>query len=379
MLSSNESKADDWSANQHFLNGYYSYLFKYYGACADEIFQSLEDSFEDLNKGELYLAVCQAQLNLNRAAAYHIDRVNASVLTVSDKILYDQFKVRLENELNQLSDFSFSLFPFYGSINYISDSNINSGPVASGNFSGSFYGLSTQLENQTWKLRLAGQNLVFSSSAGATTNQLQMIIGVDHGLSRDFILKAKSLFLHSTSSSIGTGWIEGLGFDLGLTSWLRVQVDYTLSVYPSLSIGSLSLSEITGAVQFNLLSNYSNQLVLNVGSQSIFPSSTMGVDPASNFSMKSLYDRYFLKLASQWSFFGFELGGWVGEEAFGVRNDGNLVYASFEDHLYGWNLGINIIPDPSWGIQFSFLREGLAVSNLNFVTNSFYGGIFLKL
>jgi hypothetical protein len=394
-------------ADSQFLVGYLNLKEQRYAACADLMFAAIQGGVSLEDRARLYLSYCQWKLGSKDLAAYHFIKVNESEISGGDAPLYKQLKRTFQKEIDEATGLHTWVSPFGGALFYGStgttaaaSSAVYSSPPPSGqngpppsnnsnssnngtssNAAGYLFGLNMDFILQSWQLTASLQYMSLGEQSSTNSTQLEGLVNLEKTFSPWISARVRGIDLSSTGSSFNSGWVGSAGFNLYPSEAFKLSFDFYNSQYSNTSIGAITLNQLSVLALWKFAHDGTNWFGLEVESESIVPnSSAVGVQYASTgFTVESFYQRTALRLIANLGTVEFSAGGWSGREAFGIRSAGMAVYTTTEEHHYGWMVGMVVYPEPSWGLNLSFLQEGLTVSQLNTTTGCLYGGLFFRI
>lgn len=361
-------------AEARFLLGYQAYLSKNYGLCADDFFQALELE-EPLNhKARFYLAVCQYKLGLKQNAAFHISKINSRFLSASDRRILTILKNSLVRETRKLNPGQIFLYPYLGGIFY---------SPGAGKSAGMFFGLYSDITNNYWKFSLGIEQLSLSLLNVKTTyTQTQGLLGLARTFESSFETRGKAIYISNPLSTSGGILVLSVGSAYSPWSYSRLSLDLFYSHYPASSLGVIRAFQVSNFVEQGLLSKANLSASIRFGFQSIFSSSDLTTDSTasitSGFTRRSYYQRISMDLMTTFSNWILSGGVWGGTEAFGIRNEGAIVYSALEEHRSGWNI-YSHYSSFNLGFRLTFSQEGLSIRNSDVTINTICGTIYWML
>ena len=345
-------------AENHFLVGYQAYLQRNYEVCAGQLLQA-----DDLKAGlearaKLYLAACQEKLGYRAAAAANVDQVEAGKLAKEDRTVYDELKTSLRKELDEVGRPVFVLMPFAGTMQYAGTGNTKD--------SGQFFGGFASAAYRAWTLRLGVESdtITLASFLKSTSDYTQTGKHVD--LARWFGSSFELRLGYSSISASDKG-LDGISaMHVGGTYYPGVNHRLTMrgdsSTYPNATLGNLQTKEITAAYAYRVLSGASYSLWAQGTGESVSTTADKSTDTITKFALRSSYLRYAGDLNLTIRSFEASAGAWSGNEAFGIRDDGFVIYNSLEEHTGGWNLGLAFHFTKAVSAKVSTASESYTVS-----------------
>lgn len=355
-------------SDQHFLAGYQAYLDKSYGECADEIYKVVEagGSAAKLARPRLYLAFCQTKLGLNAAAAVHLREVSAFDIQPQEKEMLVILEKKLRNEIAELSRVYYTFYPYGGGMTFSPGYNRKSA---------SFIGLYVEILAQSWKFTLGMEKLSFTLLPSFLSFvQVQSVLGIQKTFS-EMEVHAKGIYLYGDTLSQDSIRILGLGVSsaLGQERATRVYVDGYYSYYPNSLLGPLTNIQLNLALEKAVTRSEDFEVWVKLGSQTIVSSSPLTTDAATGFERKPFYERVFGELNFKASELTWGGSAGVGGEAFGIRNEGAVVYSAFEYHALSFGAYLGYVFSPTLSIKATYSHEEFFVGPNTFAADTIFG------
>jgi len=315
-------------AEGHYLIGYQSYLTRQFGMCADQ-FYLVDTPDSQLNRrAKLLLAYCQKALGLRAAAASVIYSVRKEAFLSWEGKMYHDLSQSLKAEIADLQQIHGSIVPY---------SAFGSFSPGSSKVAFSLVGAAGALTYFDWGFTLGGEylNMQLQSPQSSGYTQEQFSFGVFNNLSPQWTVRANGTFISTTLTAYAAN-VFGGGITWSGSSGAALDVEFERSNYPNISLGALTVNQVTPTLSQVLWSSGTVWLKAGIAAELIFPSAPLTQDLATQFVLKSSYQRYVLDTSFHWDDWLFQVQGWTGSEAFGVRNQGSLVYNALEEHKFGW-------------------------------------------
>jgi hypothetical protein len=353
-----------------YLVGYQAYLEKNYALCADEFYQATLLSSPIENKARLFLAFCQEKLGLNLAAAYQLDQLSETDFSGQDLEMYLHLARKLKTELSSLNAVYYSFLPYLGQVSY--DANANKS-------TGTYYGGFGSLDYKTWGFFLNAEKLKMSfRNSTSGYDQTQLTAGIAKMLTDQWLAHMNAVFISASDSNYNSIQIFGGGLGYYITSMTRLTLDYYNSNYPQFTLGALKSHQFNLSVDQYFLKNPSVSLWIQLLVESIFASAPLQTDSISGFTLKSNYNRFAIDVELLTGLFQFGVTGWVGSEAFGVRNQGIVVFNALEEHRMGWSGSLMLHFSKEFSVKGTVMQETFVVSGPEIKSSGFFGGMFFR-
>lgn len=350
----------------HYLLGYQAYLDKNYGECADENYKVVEAGIGPVTKAKFYLAFCQVKLGLLQLAAYNIQDVDPHDFNPQEKQLYIKLKEKLEPYIADLSRIYFTLYPYGGGISFAPGYSRKSG---------SFFGLYSDIFAQSWKFTVGIERLSFVLTPPFSSFvQFQTLLGIQKTFG-DLEAHARGIYIHGDIPSQDGIFIYGFGLSsyLGQERAGRIYVDGYYSSYPNSTLLPLSVFQLNLAIERAIVRSEDFEVSIKVGSQTIYATSPLTIDTATGFVRSSFYERGSGELNFKASkvLWGASIG--FGTEAFGVRNDGAVVYSGFEEHQLGIGGYAGYTLSDTLSIRGTYQHEQFVVGKFPYSADTIFG------
>ncbi len=362
------------SQEYHFLSGYDALLNKSYIVCATEM-ESIKDSIHSMpiafqKRTLLYMTYCNERLGYRKYAASILNRIENSNLSQSDQLLLKNLKNSLKEELDDINQIHVWFFPYSGYISYNPQLTYHSARI---------YGAYGGLTYQGWGLSAGVENLTLNlTPTPIPYSQLMWNITLNEPLGDAWSLREYWTQIKASGTALNSGNILGLGITYTPASSTSLEFDFNGSSYPGLSIGPITVLETTVGLRQTLMSTSGFSLEIYLASETIVPQSQKQVDPISGFTLQSFYERGSLSLRAYLSSLQFGINGWYGNEVFGVRNQGALVYNALQTFEYGyggysqWDLFSGL------GFKISIAKEAFSNTQQKMVSTTYLGGLFVN-
>jgi len=350
-----------------FLQGYQSYLEKNYSLCADQLFSTL--AFEDKfgNQARLYLAACQEKLELRNLAAYHLGLVHSPGLSRSDQDLFKKLKEAVKEEYSNLYDFKATLFPYYGRGTFSAGGSKQSSQ---------FYGAYGNFRYQDWNGFVAGESIHFAMNNGLPSYaQTQVTLGAGVWAAKSLQVHLNGAFQSATVAEYSQGRMLGGGVNYQITALTTLGLDYFYSSFPNLTFGSSGVHQANVSVGQYLFSRPQFSLRTQLLVQTVLPAAQPGTDSTTGFVLKSNYQRYALDVEFSTQLLQGDLMGWLGTEAFGVRNEGLILFNTLEEHRGGWSASLGFRVLESLTVRGLVSQEFFVVGGPQIIGTSYGGGL----
>jgi hypothetical protein len=376
IYSSPASSEETSNADFHFLFGYQDMLQKRYGASADHFYQAVKGSTNStiLNRSILYLGLSQSKLGNKNGAAFNAAYVDEDNLTGTDVELFKQLKNFLGSLYTQAHDAKVLATNLNDQINVwvLPYAGTSSYSALSLKDTASFYGVYGLIAKKDWSLSLSGEkfNLSFKDTTPAYTQ-------TQAGFSINKLIGSGNLTLRYTqitSDSTEQSGIKVLGIGLGnwLTESTRFTLDYYNSSYPNSTLGSLTVDEVSTAIEQTFLNTPEYTFWAKLGDQALLAKAASISDKTSFISNK-IYNRLFFDLNFRVLQFVSGFSVWQGTEAFGVRNDGNLIYSGTEEHIGGYSANLSYIFNLSSKLQLTYMKEKISIDSIKSESTTLIG------
>ena len=365
--------AGDFSnAEIHFLQAYQARVNGDWAGCADEAFQAAEAAEKEnefawalASRSRLYLADCQSRLGAKGLAAFHIRQIDEERLSSVDKKIYNHLIRLLNHEIEEQERLWITLYPYYGVLSFSSNAS---------KVSGNFFGTYADFIQEGWKVSVGAEKLGLSFGVATSSySQILALLGVNKLLKEGGDLHIKTVYIGSDYRLQDTIWVFNGGFSVWPGSLTKLTFDAFLSLYPNSPLGKMSIPQGSITLEQWLYSNPEFEAGFKLGSHTEFPAAVNTSDATTGFTLRSLYERVTLDLQLRVSILRIGGGYWLGSEAFGVRNDGGLVYSDLEEHQSGWNSYVRVSPSPDWFAQVYFMHDYYAVGTTHSSINALYG------
>lgn len=135
------------------------------------------------------------------------------------------------------------------------------------------------------------------------------------------------------------------------------------------------MDQINGTFDQRLWSDSSTLLNVQFLLGIILPTAGSNYDSSSYFSLQSRYQRLGVDLELRADAWQWGVLGWWGSEAFGVRNQGTLIYNALETHQFGWTAKMGYQFTPSNSVQCVFSQESFLAYGVNSLSSTFLLGM----
>lgn len=376
ISSSTASSEENSNADFHFLFGYQDMLQKRYEASADHFYQALKGSTNPtiLNRSILYLGRSQAKIGNKNGAAFNAAYVIEEDLEGTDVELFKRLKKFLGNYYTQAHDakvlatnlkkkINIWVLPYFGTSSY---------SALSLKDTASFFGAYGLIAIKDWSLSLSGEkfNLSFKDTTPAYTQ-------TQAGFSINKLIGSGNLTLRYTqitSDSTDQSGIKVIGIGLGnwLTDTTRFTFDYYNSKHPNSLLGSLSVDEVSTAIEHTFFNYPEYTLWAKLGDQALLAKAA-SISDKTSFIRNKIYNRLFLDFNLRVLQFVSGFSVWQGTEAFGVRNDGNLIFSGIEEHIGGYSAYLSYIFNLSSKLQFTYMKEQISVDSIKSESSTLIG------
>jgi hypothetical protein len=365
LFSANIFAEEILDSDLHYILGYQAFLSQSYGECADQFYLSLnsENSNRTHNAARLYLSLCQAKIGNKSFATYNMARIDPYFFTPDQKLYYGRMKKYLGKDLDKAkweieyyekiyNKLTVLFLPYYGLISYTETSIKDKA---------NFYGVYGMFGKGDWSGILGAEqfNLQLKNDVPSYT-QTQGFGSISKTFDK---VNAVSL-RYSTISSPQTNQsginTYGLGYSRWATDHYKFYLDGFFSIYPNSDLGSLKVSQLIFTNEYWFKSNSEFDCWSKFGIQSLYPSAPSIADDSS-FIKSKLYNRYFAELNVRVQKFIYGINGWKGDEVFGVRNDGALIFSGIEKHLGGYNYNFSYLFNTHSKLQLTYMKEIIQV------------------
>ncbi|MBI2711355.1 MAG: hypothetical protein HYX41_00635 [Bdellovibrio sp.] len=359
-------------AQYHFLIGYHAYLENNYGECAEENYRVVLLESGPVDRAKVYLAFCQFQLGMKQAAAFNIKDVEAYEVAPQEKEMLVVLKKKLAKEIEAQDRVFYTIYPYGG------------GMLFSPGYSkvtGDFFGLYADVAIHSWKFSAGFENLSFILAPPATNyNQGQLLLGLQKGfLESEY--HARGIYIFSPSLENSGILTLGLGMSqfLDIDRETRFLADFYYSAYPNSVLVNLMALQLNVALERVLTKSEDFEVWFKLGSETIYSQSALTRDVVSGFVRQPLYERGFAELnfKSGDATWGGSIG--YGSEAFGVRNDGAIIYSAYENHQFSATAYAAYSVTDYLSLRANYAHEQLLVGTSTFTMDTFSGMITFGL
>ena len=364
----NVSAEEILDSDIHYLLGYQAFLTQSFGECADQFYLSLasENSERTHNAARLYLSLCQAKLGNKSFAIYNMARTNPYFFNQDQKIYFSRMKKYLGKDLDRAiweieyyekiyNKVTVMFLPYFGLISYTE---------ASVKDKANFYGMYGMIGKGDWSGILGAEQFNLSlKNEVPSYNQTQAFASV----SKIFQSKNALSFRYSSMTSPQTDQSGISMYSLGYSRWFtdhyKFYIDSFLSSYPNNNLGSMNVTQATITNEYWFKSNLEFDCWTKFGLQSLYPSAP-SIQDDSSFIKSKIYNRYFAELNVRVQKFIYGVNGWKGDEVFGVRNDGALIFSGIEKHLGGYNYNLSYLLGTHSKFQLTYMKEIIQVDSI---------------
>lgn len=355
-----------------YLLGYQDFISGHFAEAADHFFLATksEDNEVKLNKARLFLALSQAKLRNKVNSAFNAATVKSDLLDVRERELFKRLKYYLgiyfETAYNnkiaaeELAEKTFVWFlPYAGSSTYSAESQKETA---------FFYGMTGLIARQSWAMSLGGEkfNLKFKNGLQDYT-QTQGAFSFTGVLENATTISARFTNISSNLSTQDGIKVYGLGSSFWPSSSLKMNVDFFYAAHPQSELGAMSVSQASTHLDYWIFSNAEYEWWLRLGDQVGKPNAR-DIQKGTSFIKNKFYNRVFGEVNFRVDHFILGASYWLGNEYFGIRNEGNLIFSATEEHIGGMSAYAAYMMNKNDKFQVNMMKENLSVDGI--VSNS---------
>ncbi len=359
-----------------FLAAFDAYLRDLYLICSQEL-ESIKDDLDKLppkiqNRAMLYHSYCQEKLKDNVYAASLLIQVDDSTLRRVDKNIYDTLATNLEVEIQKLTKAHVWFYGYFGQGSF--------SPVKTEK-SASLYGFYGGYSRFSWGLGFGVEHYKLKSppTNSAHSYAQDMVNFSGHKiLSKKTTLRGYTSKITAKRSAGVSGAVYGLGSTFTFSPLTILKVDLSYSAYPSSALGYLSASQGSVSIDQRLHTGATTNVNLNAIYEIIMATAKHKTDPTTGFKLKSQYQRWGVGLLAAGKLV--ELGGnyWMGNEAFGVRNQGTQVYNALRNYISGYGIQASFHVKPYCTLKLQASDETYEVTTKKIKALTYIGGLLFN-
>jgi len=364
------------TAEVDFLLGYQDFLNNHYDLAADKFYSVVLDKFSGsvLNRSHLYLSLSQFKLGNKAASSYNASFVEKEKLDSKDRLLFE----RLINSLGNLYNLALTerkkiesirrrrnyfIIPYFGRISY------NDLPEKK---SALFYGLALATQKKRWTVSLGAEFFELQSHlSNYSYQQIQYNAGLDYATSEGSLLFSRFSKILSPLKSQTNISTYGIGFEKNISKDFRGSVDFYRSLYPNFIQGEMTVNQIGLSGKYNFYQSKTSLIEIQPGLQLTTPSMTQE-DP--DFFIKSQsYQKYSFDVNLHREELSVNLQYWFGEEVFGFRNQGRIIFSGVEKHQGGYSLSVSSELMENLRGQITLMNEKILMNSNSGNSNTILG------
>jgi hypothetical protein len=326
-----------------FLLGYQDFLNNRYDLAADKFYSVVLDqpSNNILNRSYLYLSLSQFKLGNVTDSSYNASFVDKRKLDSKDKLLFQRLVHSLGNlysrALIQRKDVelikkrrSYFILPYLGRISY-SDLPEKKSAL--------FYGLALATQKEQWTFSLGAEFFELQSHISTSSyQQTQYNSGLDFLTLNQSLIYGRFSRIISPLKTQSNITMYGIGFEKNISKNVRGIVDFYRSLYPNFVQGEMTVNQIDLAAKYNFFESKTSLIEIQPGLQ--FTTPTINTENSDFFIESQSYQKYSFDVYIHREKMTINLQYWLGDEVFGVRNQGRIIFSGVEKHQGGYSLGI---------------------------------------
>jgi hypothetical protein len=324
-------------------------------------------------RAKLYLAICQNRLGHPDLAKDAVENINEMDFDSTDAARFAELMSYLyvppppeaPGKLRAWAS------PYYGHVSYSSGFS---------KLSGNVYGLYAGAGYKSWDFTFGIEKLGLDLTIPLPSySQTQDYFALSHFFTQNFGMRGNLTLIGSAQTNYDSIKIYGFGLSYWPSYYTHFDFDYDHSDYPAIVAGGAQANELTFSWNQLFLASGRFSLGAKATSESVFVNSATTTDPLTHFAFRSSYQRFALDLSMTAGIFGFTLGGWLGKEALGVREQGAFVLDALEEHRSGWSSSVKVELGANSSLKFSVSQEKFIVNGPELNSTSYVGGISLYL
>ncbi len=131
----------------------------------------------------------------------------------------------------------------------------------------------------------------------------------------------------------------GFGFEKNLSHKFRAIIDIYRSLYPNFVQGEMTVNQIGLSGKYNFFQSKTSLIEIQPGLQ--FTTPTISTEQSDFFIESKTFQKYSLDVNIYREEMTINLQYWLGDEVFGVRNQGRIIFSGVEKHQGGHSLSIS--------------------------------------
>jgi hypothetical protein len=348
----------------HFLFGYQAFLKKDFSGCVNEFEASLKTATKKrlVSKSSLFKAICRAKLDQKKLASYEAVRVRTKYLSSWDKRHFTRLKNYLNEDFNvalreknapkkPLHPLQFSMSTYGGQIHY---------PRPAQKKRVGFAGLLGSLSHRHWDFVFGYErNTLRGRSTYQGFSQTQGHLALGYNWQK---LSLTGRFTNIASDSEAQDAIRVYGVDLKYQLFSRTKIfaDGYYSNYPNSPLSNLTVFQASIGLEQKVFQLPALENWIKAGVQQTRPSSSK-IDNGESFITEGSAVRSYLELYFRSGRFTFMGGFWGGREAFGVRNNGVMIFSTPEEHLGGQTASLHWDASRRIALTATFMNENIRI------------------
>jgi|GEM_PF-1128421 hypothetical protein len=370
------------NADIYFLMGYKDFLDGQYGAAAESFYQATvsEGQPEIINKARFYLSLTQAKLGNKKFSASNAAWVNQYTLLSQEKELFKELKYLLGNYYNtafssrtayeeQRDKLWIWGLPYIGIINYSAESTKSNAL---------FYGAYASFAKNLWSFSAGGESFDLRFRENISDySQTQAVANISRTSEFGTTWSGRYAQIFSSTQSQTGIQVLGLGVSKWVSNFNKIIFDTYYSSYPNSSLGNMGVYQGSLVWEHWFHGSLVSDFWVRVGDQ-VTHARAADVGNGSSFIQNKIYNRIFGEVNFRWMNLFFGGTYWLGDEVFGVRSDGAVVYSGVEEHVggYGGNIAYQITPDIR--VHTTLSSESLSASNVRSKMTSIFAMLAIK-
>ena len=347
-------------------------------AAADYFYQaSLQKGTPEIvNKSLFYLSVTQSKLGNKPGAAYNASLIKESNLTAQERKFLEKLKDDLGTFYTQVKDYqelyqkqqnqiTFWAMPYVGQANYSAKSQKDTATI---------YGIYAMATKRDWAFSLAVEkfNLKFKQNI-SDYEQTQLGTSFTKGIGAGALSLRYTQVQSETTNQSGIK-VFGIGGQYWILPQLKLTSDLYHSTHPNSSLGDLSVNQLSASLDYIPYSSIEFDVGFKIGEQ-LLKASAQQIDDETTFIKGDLYSRFYTELYARYLKLYLSYSLWTGKEAFGVRNDGNIIFSGVEEHQGGQSANAIYSLTPGCRLQLSYMNEKIFITDTKSESNTVVGMI----
>ncbi len=369
-------------AEIHFLFGYKDFIDKRYDLAADAFYKATQSEGrpELINKAQLYLALSQAKLGNKAFSSSNAVNVKRELLTNKEKELFKRLKYFLgiyyeqayntKTYLDEQKEKTFIwAMPYAGSISYSAESAKSTAL---------FYGAFGLFTKDKWTLALGGESFHLNFKDNTSYAQTQGAFSFSQITDSGTTWSARYTQISSATTTQDGIKVFGLAANTWITNLNKITFDAFYSNHGNSALGKMDVYQTNFTLEHWLVANPEWDFWLRLGDQAN-KANAQDIKNGSSFIKNNIYNRIFgeVNLRSGHLI----LGGsyWIGSEAFGVRNDGVVIYSGTEEHLGGYSGNLAYLMTPESRLQLTFMNESINTDGIRSAMTTVYAMLAIRL